>query len=106
MAISTLCTGCRSLLRLPDELAGKQVRCQKCNQLFMVPGLLAIQPAKSPPTPPPAPPPAVSAPPPPTIRQSMPAADGLPPVVLVEVPVKAVPPPVPEECPAPERRPE
>src|SRR5207248_1660944 len=39
MAISTLCPGCKALFRLPDELAGKQVKCQKCGQRFMVPGI-------------------------------------------------------------------
>src|ERR1700730_13772908 len=48
MPISTYCVSCRSLIRLPDELAGKQVRCQKCNQLFIVPGVLQSVPVESP----------------------------------------------------------
>src|SRR5687768_11607862 len=39
MAITTLCPGCRSLFRLPEELAGRQARCQKCGQRFLVPGV-------------------------------------------------------------------
>lgn len=118
MAISTFCLGCRSLLRLPDDLAGKQVRCQKCNQLFMVPGVLASGPprpatpsAKPPPRPEPMPvaPPGVSPPsmpppravtPPPTPRkQSAPLDDGVPAVVLVEVPTRPTPPPLEESKP-------
>jgi predicted Zn finger-like uncharacterized protein len=37
MPITTTCPGCKALFRLPEELAGKQVRCQKCEQLFAVP---------------------------------------------------------------------
>jgi predicted Zn finger-like uncharacterized protein len=48
------CPGCKSLFRLPEELAGEQVRCQKCKQLFVVsmpmsgtiePPVLATEPA-------------------------------------------------------------
>ena len=41
MSITTSCPGCKSLFRLPEELAGKQVRCQKCAELFEVPHLVA-----------------------------------------------------------------
>jgi hypothetical protein len=114
MAISTLCPGCQSLFRLPDELAGKQVRCQKCNRLLMVPGILrapaktapkaaprpepeplaasAAAPAVESPPPLPSPLPAPVAPP----VVSPPALDGLPGTVLVEVPVKPAPPPLVE----------
>jgi predicted Zn finger-like uncharacterized protein len=37
MPITTTCPGCKSLFRLPDTLSGKQVRCQKCANLFVVP---------------------------------------------------------------------
>jgi predicted Zn finger-like uncharacterized protein len=37
MPITTSCPGCKSLFRLLDELAGQEVRCQKCTQLFVVP---------------------------------------------------------------------
>jgi predicted Zn finger-like uncharacterized protein len=37
MPITTTCPGCKALFRLPEELAGKQVRCQKCAQMFEVP---------------------------------------------------------------------
>src|SRR5262245_32790189 len=40
MSITTTCPGCKALLRLPDDLAGKQVRCQKCKNMFTVPGPL------------------------------------------------------------------
>jgi hypothetical protein len=122
MAISTLCPGCQSLFRFPDELAGKPVRCQKCGRPLMVPGVLVSAP---PPVPPPAPkraprsepvppaPPAVTISQPPRAEQP-PPAESVPSVVLVEVPVKPAPPPLPEdgepaaprqaEPPAPPRR--
>jgi len=37
MAITTTCPGCTAIFRLPDELAGKTVRCQKCERMFVVP---------------------------------------------------------------------
>ena len=37
MPITTTCPGCKALFRLPEELAGKPVRCQKCAQMFTVP---------------------------------------------------------------------
>ncbi len=37
MSISTNCPNCKSLFRLPDELAGRTAKCQKCAQLFVVP---------------------------------------------------------------------
>lgn len=115
MAISTLCPGCQTLLRLPDELAGKQVRCQQCSRLMMVPGVLSA-PAKAAPKPPPrpepvpstalppAPPPVAPKPPAPTSTPVLPVSDGMPAVVLVEVPVKPVPPPVAESGEAPPPR--
>ena len=47
MSINTTCPGCKSLFRLPEELAGKTVRCQKCAQLFVVPGPPAADPEPS-----------------------------------------------------------
>ena len=41
MPITTTCPGCKARFRLPEELAGKQVRCQKCAQMFTVPMALA-----------------------------------------------------------------
>ena len=37
MAIATTCPNCQALFRLPNELAGKKVKCQKCQGLFVVP---------------------------------------------------------------------
>src|SRR5262245_20421964 len=37
MPISTTCPSCSAIFRLPDELAGRKVKCQKCDQLFVVP---------------------------------------------------------------------
>jgi predicted Zn finger-like uncharacterized protein len=37
MPISTTCPNCKAIFRLADELAGKKVKCQKCESLFVVP---------------------------------------------------------------------
>jgi predicted Zn finger-like uncharacterized protein len=37
MAISTLCPNCKAVFRLPDNLAGRKVKCQKCQEQFTVP---------------------------------------------------------------------
>jgi predicted Zn finger-like uncharacterized protein len=37
MPISTTCPHCKAIFRLPEDLAGKKVRCQKCKELFVVP---------------------------------------------------------------------
>lgn len=37
MPISTTCPNCKAIFRLPEDLAGKKVKCQKCQQLFVVP---------------------------------------------------------------------
>lgn len=37
MAISLRCTGCRVLMKLRDELAGKKVRCPRCKTVLRVP---------------------------------------------------------------------
>jgi predicted Zn finger-like uncharacterized protein len=37
MPISTTCPGCKAIFRLAEELAGKKVKCQKCQGLFVVP---------------------------------------------------------------------
>src|SRR5436190_19900664 len=77
MAIATTCPNCKAIFRLADELAGKTVKCQKCQQMFVVPEgnaetvavgasvpveleappavLLAPAPASLPPPPPPPP---------------------------------------------------
>jgi predicted Zn finger-like uncharacterized protein len=37
MPISTTCPSCKAIFRLAEELAGKKVKCQKCQSLFVVP---------------------------------------------------------------------
>jgi predicted Zn finger-like uncharacterized protein len=37
MPISTTCPSCKAIFRLAEELAGKTVKCQKCQNLFVVP---------------------------------------------------------------------
>jgi predicted Zn finger-like uncharacterized protein len=37
MAITTTCPNCKARFRLAEELAGKKVRCQKCEGIFEVP---------------------------------------------------------------------
>jgi predicted Zn finger-like uncharacterized protein len=37
MPISTTCPSCKAIFRLAEELAGKKVKCQKCQGLFVVP---------------------------------------------------------------------
>ncbi len=37
MPISTTCPQCQALFRLPEELAGRKVKCQKCAALFVAP---------------------------------------------------------------------
>jgi predicted Zn finger-like uncharacterized protein len=37
MSISTTCPSCKALFRLPDNMAGKKVKCQKCANVFVVP---------------------------------------------------------------------
>ena len=48
MSITTSCPGCKSLFRLPEDLAGEQVRCQKCAGLFVVPMLAKATPETQP----------------------------------------------------------
>ena len=44
MAISLICPSCQSPFRLGDELAGKMVKCQKCQHVFRVPDYLRARP--------------------------------------------------------------
>ena len=37
MAVEATCPGCKEFFRLPDNLAGKQVCCQRCQTLWTVP---------------------------------------------------------------------
>lgn len=45
MSITTSCPSCKALFRLPENLAGQPVRCQKCEQIFTVPMLVTGVPA-------------------------------------------------------------
>lgn len=106
MPISTNCPKCAALFRLPDELAGRRVKCQRCGQIFQAPAATA---------------PAVASPPPPPLhpaRPEKPAAeaeeviidarlvseDEAPPANAARAIQAAVPPPVPMDPPrSPER---
>lgn len=37
MPLSTTCPNCKALFRLPENLAGRKVKCQKCQRMFIVP---------------------------------------------------------------------
>jgi predicted Zn finger-like uncharacterized protein len=37
MLIATTCPNCKALFRLPDDMAGQKVKCQKCEHVFVVP---------------------------------------------------------------------
>ncbi len=76
MAIEFRCSQCNQLLRVPDDSAGKNARCPKCQSLMTVPAAGPTQtplsgaatsfsppPAFSPPVPPPPKPPTTAAPP-------------------------------------------
>ncbi|HZZ80210.1 MAG TPA: zinc-ribbon domain-containing protein [Gemmataceae bacterium] len=39
MPLPAICPGCQASFRLPETLAGKKVRCQKCSHVFEVPAL-------------------------------------------------------------------
>ena len=100
MPLITSCTHCQKTLQVPDNAAGKAVRCPKCNGVFVV-------------TPQGTPPPVAAAPAPPTpapsaVKPSAPGAarprPASPPQVPSVVPVKAsvtarpsapLPPPLP-----------
>src|SRR5262245_19372299 len=110
MPISTNCPKCAALFRLPDELAGRRVKCQRCGQIFQAPA--AAAPAAVSPPPPP------SAPSPPSRPEKLaPAAteeviinarlvseNDAPPANAVRAIQAAVPPAVPMDSPrSPER---
>jgi DNA-directed RNA polymerase subunit RPC12/RpoP len=89
MSIEFRCSQCSQLLRVPDNSAGKNARCPKCQALMVVPVAVAIvqsvAPASSPPTLPPA-----AEPPPPFQTSYQPP----PPPPPVSDPPKFAPPPV------------
>jgi predicted Zn finger-like uncharacterized protein len=103
MAITTLCPGCRALFRLPDDLAGKQVKCQKCGERFVIPGVPVEMAVRAEPEPPAAAPPLESAPGAATIAYTPPpgepmsAAASSPPDVAPATPPDAMPAPVPAQ---------
>ncbi|MCO6458213.1 MAG: hypothetical protein J5I93_23150 [Pirellulaceae bacterium] len=69
MPIEFACPSCRTTLRVPDDSAGKQARCPKCNAVIPVPGGAAAAPGEfSPPRPSP------SSPSPPSSPSSEPSA--------------------------------
>jgi predicted Zn finger-like uncharacterized protein len=37
MLIATACPNCKALFRLPENMAGQKVKCQKCQHIFVVP---------------------------------------------------------------------
>ena len=37
MPIATTCPNCKALFRLADDMAGEKVKCQKCQNIFVVP---------------------------------------------------------------------
>lgn len=77
MPITTSCPKCKARFRLAEETAGKQVRCQKCNDVFVVPAFDGM---------------ATSAYPAPAEEKAAPAVASLPPMPL---------PPMPSNSPAP-----
>src|SRR5262245_44737837 len=108
MPISTNCPKCTALFRLPDELAGRRVKCQRCGEIFQAPA--AASPATaSPPFPPSVPsPPARPEKPAPTeeviIEARLVSEDEAPPASAARAIRAAVPPPVPADSPrSPER---
>lgn len=50
MPVTIICPNlrCRSLLRVPDAVRGKKVRCGKCGKDFLVPAAGAPKPGKPP----------------------------------------------------------
>lgn len=45
MPVDVMCPKCHSKLRAPDEVAGRNVRCKKCQEKFKVPGVgVAVDP--------------------------------------------------------------
>jgi predicted Zn finger-like uncharacterized protein len=75
MAITTTCPACEAGFNLPDELAGQMVRCQRCEQTFVVPM-----------------PPELAAPPAPVAET--PATEEPAPATLAEAPKRKPPVPV------------
>lgn len=97
MSITTSCPGCKAMFRLPDDLAGKPVRCQKCARLFEVPLLVTGAPPPAPVEAVPASPPNAEAPPP-VEEAPQPAAEVASALLAAPKPVTTTP--VPRERPA------
>ncbi len=48
MPVDVMCPKCHSKLRAPDEVAGRNVRCKKCQEKFKVPGVgVAVDPGET-----------------------------------------------------------
>ncbi|MBX9628353.1 MAG: hypothetical protein K2X82_31430, partial [Gemmataceae bacterium] len=45
MPIPTTCPGCRAAFDVPDQLAGKTIRCTSCKTQLTVPAAGAVRPA-------------------------------------------------------------
>jgi predicted Zn finger-like uncharacterized protein len=109
MPITTSCPGCKSLFRLPEDLAGQEVRCQKCAQLFVVPMPItgATDPSVVAPEAPPAAPPSTAPPEeaPSAAAQApqTPAEDVVMTTLAAPNEGKPKPPPVPKTFVPPER---
>ena len=71
MPITTSCPKCKARFRLAEETAGEQVRCQKCNEVFVVPAFDGM---------------ATSAYPAPVEEKAAPAVASLPPLPLPPMP--------------------
>lgn len=48
MAVTIACTHCQASLSMPESMAGRQVRCPKCQQVFTCPQSLAASPSPQP----------------------------------------------------------
>ncbi len=93
--VQATCPGCKSVLRLPAEWAGRAVRCKGCGASMQArqtaPAVPPPPPSPSRPTPPP-PPPARPVPPPPPAGGKTPPPPPAPPAAITALP--PVPPPV------------
>ena len=49
MPLAIACPSCGTRLQVPDNLAGRQVKCSKCGAVMLVPGAAAPPPAPAPP---------------------------------------------------------
>src|SRR5262245_56230884 len=85
MSIEFRCSQCNQLLRVPDDSAGKNARCPKCQALMVVPGAVAIVQSAAATSSAPSSPPAAE----------LPAAESSPPFQASYQPPQPLPPPLP-----------